>query len=155
MNNNFYVVLISLFTIGCFALSVVLIIRFISLIKRKYYKDDSETVVFLDFVPNIKNKLLKSIINYVFLNVMVFLVVVRMYNGLHFINDFRFFFILVLSITTIYLISFFLAKRANVLWFRKIKINIYLELSLLLIGLILIIYFFNEVFHWFELNYQT
>ena len=53
-----------LWAILIFYISMILILRFVSIIKYKYYSDNTESISFINFFPKIKNQFLNKLLNY-------------------------------------------------------------------------------------------
>lgn len=140
-------------SIATTVLVIILIIRFFYLLKVKFYHYDSEMVQFIDFVPKIKNKFLKFIHNFLFLNVVVTMAAIRLHTSFLTYKNFGYRLLVVLAITTICSSALYLADRINNNVFKKIKIPMYVELVLIAATVFFIMSSFLKFFDYFETSY--
>lgn len=136
-------------------LIIILVIRFFYLLKVKFYHDNSEMVRFIDFVPKVKNKLLKFILNFLFLNVLVTMGAIRLYTSFLTYENFGYRLLVVFAITAICSSAFYLANRINNNVLKKIKIPMYIELVVIIATIFFILTTFLRLFEYFEVSYFT
>lgn len=150
---NIWVAAMIFTSIASTILMIILVLRFFYLIKLKIYKDDTDIIKFIDFVPKIKNKYLKFIINFLFLNVLVLYGAIRMDLSFISYENFGYRLIVVFAMTTLCSLAFFLANKFNSNIFKKIKIPMYVELVLIAATIFFILTTFLKLFNYFETSY--
>ena len=156
MNGIIFIIIMIVFSLLTFLVDIVLLIRFITLIKQIFYKDYSLTIenqLLADYFPKIKNKYIKLFFNYIVFCITIHIIAFyypRCFYKLFFsLEYFWKSFVLAFIMTFIMLIIFFITKKIK---FLNNKINKFSYIELILIPLMLIssIYYFNIFFEWFE-----
>ena len=156
MNGITFIIIMIVFSLLTFLVDIVLLIRFITLIKQIFYKDYSLTIenqLLADYFPKIKNKYIKLFFNYIVFCITIHIIAFyypRRFHKLFFsLEYFWKSFVLAFIMTFIMLIIFSITKKIK---FLNNKINKFSYIELILIPLMLIssIYYFNIFFEWFE-----
>ena len=144
------------FSLLTFLVDIVLLIRFITLIKQIFYKDYSltiETQLLADDFPKIKNTYIHLFFNYIVFCITIH--IIAFYYPRHFHKLFfslEYFwksFVLAFIMTFIMLIIFSITRKIKFLNNKTNKFS-YIELILIPLMLISSIYYFNIFFEWFE-----
>lgn len=157
---NLLFILIIILTVLVFFINVVLIFRFFGLIKQVKYNDYTDLWSIPDYYPKINNKHLKWFLNYITINVIVFI-------GAFFIRRFpsnptpepifneKFWYKLIITfmIVTLCLATISIIKKMNFLKNNSFKLH-YIEFIIIPIFVISSLYFFNLTFEWFENLYS-
>ena len=156
---NMLLVLIILFIILVFFVNMVLITRFFVLIKQTKYSDNSLLWNIPDYYPKIDNKYIKWFLNYLTINIVVFIAAffVKRFPSSpspEAIFDQKFWYkvLVIFIIVTIILTIIFVINKMNFLYKKPLKLY-YIELIAIPVFAILSLYFFNVTFEWFESYY--
>ncbi|PHI05145.1 hypothetical protein [Fusobacterium polymorphum] len=152
MNEVIFVIMMIVFSLLTFLVDIVLLIRFIILIKQIFYKDYSLTIenqLLPNYFSKIKNKYIRLFFNYIVFCITIHIIAFyypRRFHKLVFsLEYFRKSFIM----TFIMLIVFSITRKIKFLNNKANKFS-YLELILIPLMLISSIYYFNIFFEWFE-----
>ena len=152
MNEVIFVIMMIVFSLLTFLVDIVLLIRFITLIKQIFYKDYSLTIenqLLPNYFSKIKNKYIRLFFNYIVFCITIHIIAFyypRRFHKLVFsLEYFRKSFIM----TFIMLIVFSITRKIKFLNNKANKFS-YLELILIPLMLISSIYYFNIFFEWFE-----
>lgn len=156
MNKILTTTVMVIFTLLVFTTDMVLITRFFTLIKQRRYNDSTPLWGGLpDYFPKIENKSVKTLLNYITLNIAVYII------GYYFpskwpvarplkfsfdivIEGYRF---LVSSIITSLILAISLLTRKIKIRENKVSSKIYyIELIIIPIIIILSLYFFDSIF---------
>ena len=156
MNEVIFIIMMIVFSLLTFLVDIVLLIRFITLIKQIFYKDYSLTIenqLLPNYLPKIKNKYIRLFFNYIVFCITIH--IIAFYYPRHFhklIFSLEYFwksFVLTFIMTFIMLIVFSITRKIKFLNNKANKFS-YLELILIPLMLISSIYYFNIFFEWFE-----
>ena len=156
MNEVIFVIMMIVFSLLTFLVDIVLLIRFVTLIKQIFYKDYSLTIenqLLQNYFPKIKNKYIRLFFNYIVFCITIH--IIAFYYPRHFhklIFSLEYFwksFVLTFIMTFIMLIVFSITRKIKFLNNKANKFS-YLELILIPLMLISSIYYFNIFFEWFE-----
>lgn len=169
MNKIVTTTVMVIFTLLIFAVDMLLLTRFFTLIKQRRYNDSVPLWGGLpDLFPKIGNKYLKTFLNYITLNIAVYIIGYYFPSRWPGAKALRFSFDVVIEgyrfLIAFIITNFFLAIGQLT---RKIKIRVnkvsskiyYIELIIIPIIVILSLYFFNTVFkvltrYYFELSME-
>lgn len=156
MNEEIFIIITIVFSLFTFLVDIVLIIRFITLIKQIFYKDYSLTIenqLLPNYFPKIKNKYIRLFFNYVVFCITIHIIAFYYPRRFHkLIFSFEYFWkSLALTIIMIFimLIVFSITRKIKFLNNKANKFS-YLELILIPLMLISSICYFNIFFEWFE-----
>ena len=156
MNEVIFVIMMIVFSLLTFLVDIVLLIRFITLIKQIFYKDYSLTIenqLLPNYFPKIKNKYIRLFFNYIVFYITIYIIAFYYPRRFHkLIFSLEYFwksFVLTFIITFIMLIVFSITRKIKFLNNKANKFS-YLELILIPLMLIPSIYYFNIFFEWFE-----
>ena len=156
MNEVIFIIIMIVFSLLTFLVDIVLLIRFITLIKQIFYKDYSLTIenqLLPNYFPKIKNKYIRLFFNYIIFCITIHIMVFYYPRCFHkLIFSLEFFWkslVLTFIITFIMLVVFSITRKIK---FLNNKANKFFCVELILIPLMLIssIYYFNIFFEWFE-----
>ena len=156
MNEVTHIIIMIVFSLLTFLVDIVLLIRFITLIKQIFYKDYSLTIenqLLSNYFPKIKNKYIRLFFNFIVFCITIDIIVFyypRKFNKQIFsLEYFWKSFVLTVIMTFIMLIAFSITRKIKFLN-NKVSQFFYLELILIPLMLISSIYYFNIFFEWFE-----
>ena len=156
MNKVIFIIIMIVFSLLTFLVDIVLLIRFITLIKQIFYKDYSLTIenqLLPNYFIKIKNKYIRLFLNFIVfcitIDIIAFYYPRRFNKQIFLLEYFWKSFVLTVIMTFIMLIVFSIAKKIK---FLNNKISKFFYIELILIPLIIIssIYYFNIFFEWFE-----
>jgi|GEM_PF-612471 len=171
MNKIVTTTVIVIFTFLIFTADVVLITRFFTLIKQRRYNDSAPLWGGLpDLFPKIKNKYLKTFLNYIMLNIAVYIIGYYLPKTGVFTGTLIFSFDIVIEsyrflvsfiITNLFLAISQLTRKIKIFQQNTISAKLY-YIELIIIPIIIIIfslYFFDSVFkvftkYYFELSME-
>ena len=156
MNEVIFIIIMIVFSLLTFLIDMVLLIRFIILIKQIFYKDYSLTIenqLLPNYFSKIKNKYIRLFFNFIVFCITIDIIVFyypRKFNKQIFsLEYFWKSFVLTVIMTFIMLIAFSITRKIK---FLNNKISKFFYIELILIPLIIIfsIYYFNIFFEWLE-----
>ena len=170
MNKIVTTTVMVIFTLLIFTADIVLITRFFTLIKQRRYNDSAPLGGGLpDLFPKIENKYLKTFLNYIMLNIAVYIIGYYLSKTGVFTGTLTFSFDIVIE-SYRFLVSFIITNLLLAIsqLTRKIKIFqqnaisaklYYIELIIIPIIIIFSLYFFDSVFkvftkYYFELSME-
>ena len=159
-----------IFTLLIFTADIVLITRFFTLIKQRRYNDSAPLWGGLpDLFPKIENKYLKTFLNYIMLNIAVYIIGYYLPKTGVFSRTLKFSFDIVIEgyrflvsfiITNLFLAISQLTKKIKKIQQNTISAKLYyIELIIIPIIVIFSLYFFDSVFkvftkYYFELSME-
>ena len=152
MNEVIFIILMIVFSLLTFLVDIVLLIRFITLIKQIFYKDYSLTIenqLLPNYFPKIKNKYIRLFFNYIVFCITIHIVAFYYPRRFHKLIFSLEYFWKSFVLTFIMLIVFSITRKIKFLNNKANKFS-YLELILIPLMLISSIYYFNIFFEWFE-----
>ena len=156
MNEVIFIIMMIVFSFLTFLVDIVLLIRFITLIKQIFYKDYSLTIenqLLPNYLPKIKNKYIRLFFNYIVfcitIHIIAFYYPRRFHKLIFSLEYFWKSFVLTFIMTFIMLIVFSITRKIKFLNNKANKFS-YFELILIPLMLISSIYYFNIFFEWFE-----
>ena len=156
MNEVIFIIIMIVFSLLTFLVDIVLLIRFITLIKQIFYKDYSLTIenqLLPNYLPKIKNKYIRLFFNYIVFYITIYIIAFYYPRRFHkLIFSLEYFwksFVLTFIMTFIMLIVFSITRKMKFLNNKANKFS-YFELILIPLMLISSIYYFNIFFEWFE-----
>lgn len=156
MNEVIFIIIMIVFSLLTFLIDIVLLIRFITLIKQIFYKDYSLTIenqLLPNYFIKIKNKYIRLFLNFIVfcitIDIIVFYYPRRFNKQIFSLEYFWKSFVLTVIMTFIMLIVFSITRKIK---FLNNKISKFFYIELILIPLIIIfsIYYFNIFFEWLE-----
>ena len=156
MNEVILITIMMFFSFLTFLIDIILLIRFITLIKQIFYKDYSLTIenqLLPNYFPKIKNKYIRLFFNFIVfcitIDIIAFYYLRRFNKQIFLLKYFWKSFVLTVIMTFIMLIVFFIIRKIK---FLNNKANKFFYFELILIPLMLIssIYYFNIFFEWLE-----
>ena len=156
MNKVIFIIIMIVFSLLTFLVDIVLLIRFITLIKQIFYKDYSLTIenqLLPNYFIKIKNKYIRLFFNFIVfcitIDIIAFYYPRRFNKQIFLLEYFWKLFVFTVIMTFIMLIVFSITRKIK---FLNNKANNFSYLELILIPLMLIssIYYFNIFFEWFE-----
>ena len=170
MNKIVTTTVMVVFTLLIFTADIVLITRFFTLIKQRRYNDSAPLWGGLpDLFPKIKNKYLKTFLNYIMLNIAVYIIGYYLPKTGVFSRTLKFSFDIVIEgyrflvsfiITNLFLAISQLTKKIKKIQQNTISAKLYyIELIIIPIIVIFSLYFFDSVFkvftkYYFELSME-
>lgn len=159
-----------IFTLLIFTADIVLITRFFTLIKQRRYNDSAPLWGGLpDLFPKIENKYLKTFLNYIMLNIAVYIIGYYFPKTGVFTETLKFSFDIVIEgyrflvsfiITSIFLVISQFTRKIKIFQQNTISAKVYyIELIIIPIIIIFSLYFFDNVFkvftkYYFELSME-
>ena len=156
MNEVIFIIIMIVFSLLTFLVDIVLLVRFITLIKQIFYKDYSlimENQLLPNYFIKIKNKYIRLFFNFIVFCITIDIIVFyypRKFNKQIFsLEYFRKSFLLTFIMTFIMLIVFSITRKIKFLN-NKISKFFYIELILIPLIIIFLIYYFNIFFEWLE-----
>ena len=152
MNEAIFIIMMIVFSLLTFLVDIVLLIRFITLIKQIFYKDYSLTIenqLLPNYFPKIKNKYIRLFFNYVVFCITIHIIAFYYPRRFHKLIFSLEYFWKSFVLTFIMLIVFSITRKMKFLNNKANKFS-YLELILIPLMLISSIYYFNIFFEWFE-----
>ena len=168
MNKTLVTIVMVVFTLLIFTADIVLITRFFTLIKQRRYNDSAPLWGGLpDLFPKIENKYLKTFLNYIMLNIAVYIIGYYLPKTGFFTGTFTFSFDIVIEgyrflvsfiITNLFLAISQLTRKIKIFQQNAISAKLYyIELIIIPIIVIFSLYFFDSVFkvftnYYFELS---
>ena len=156
MNEVIFITIMIVSSLLTFLIDIILLVRFITLIKQIFYKDYSLTIenqLLPNYFSKIKNKYIRLFFNYIFFCITIHIIAFYYPRNFHKpIFSLEYFwksFVLTFIMTFIMLIVFFIIRKIK---FLNNKANNFFYFELILIPLMLAssIYYFNIFFEWFE-----
>ena len=156
MNKVIFIIIMIVFSLLTFLVDIVLLIRFITLIKQIFYKDYSLTIenqLLPNYFIKIKNKYIRLFLNFIVfcitIGIIAFYYPRRFNKQIFSLEYFWKSFVLTVIMTFIMLIAFSITRKIK---FLNNKISKFFYIELILIPLIIIfsIYYFNIFFEWLE-----
>ena len=156
MNEVILITIMMFFSFLTFLIDIILLIRFITLIKQIFYKDYSLTIenqLLPNYFIKIKNKYIRLFFNFIVfcitIDIIAFYYLRRFNKQIFLLKYFWKSFVLTVIMTFIMLIVFFIIRKIK---FLNNKANKFFYFELILIPLMLIssIYYFNIFFEWLE-----
>ena len=170
MNKIVTTTVMVIFTLLIFTADIVLITRFFTLIKQRRYNDSVPLWGGLpDLFPKIKNKYLKTFLNYIILNIAVYIIGYYLPKTGVFTKTLKFSFDIVIEsyrflvsfiITNLFLAISQLTRKIKFFQQNTISAKLYyIELIIIPIIIIFSLYFFDSVFtvftkYYFELSME-
>ena len=152
MNEVIFIIMMIVFSLLTFLVDIVLLIRFITLIKQIFYKDYSLTIenqLLPNYFPKIKNKYIRLFFNYIVFCITIHIVAFYYLRHFHKLIFSLEYFWKSFVLTFIMLIVFSITRKIKFLNNKANKFS-YFELILIPLTLISSIYYFNIFFEWFE-----
>ncbi|AGM23892.1 hypothetical protein HUW76_07260 [Fusobacterium animalis] len=152
MNEVIFIIIMIVFSLLTFLVDIVLLIRFIILIKQIFYKDYSLTIenqLLPNYFPKIKNKYIRLFFNYIVFYITIYIIAFYYPRRFHKLIFSLEYFWKSFVLTFIMLIVFSITRKMKFLNNKANKFS-YLELILIPLMLISSIYYFNIFFEWFE-----
>ena len=152
MNEVIFIIIMIVFSLLTFLVDIVLLIRFITLIKQIFYKDYSLTIenqLLPNYFPKIKNKYIRLFFNYIVFCITIHIIAFYYPRRFHKLIFSLEYFWKSFVLTFIMLIVFSITRKIKFLNNKANKFS-YLELILIPLMLISSIYYFNIFFEWFE-----
>ena len=152
MNEVIFIIMMIVFSLLTFLVDIVLLIRFITLIKQIFYKDYSLTIenqLLPNYFPKIKNKYIRLFFNYIVFCITIHIIAFYYPRRFHKLIFSLEYFWKSFVLTFIMLIVFSITRKIKFLNNKANKFS-YLELILIPLMLISSIYYFNIFFEWFE-----
>ena len=159
-----------IFTLLIFTADIVLITRFFTLIKQRRYNDSAPLWGGLpDLFPKIENKYLKTFLNYIMLNIAVYIIGYYFPKTGVFTETLKFSFDIVIEgyrflvsfiITSIFLVISQFTRKIKIFQQNTISAKVYyIELIIIPIIIIFSLYFFDSIFkvftkYYFELSME-
>ena len=170
MNKIVTTTVMVIFTLLIFTADIVLITRFFTLIKQRRYNDSAPLWGGLpDLFPKIENKYLKTFLNYIMLNIAVYIIGYYFPKTGVFTETLKFSFDIVIEgyrflvsfiITSIFLVISQFTRKIKIFQQNTISAKVYyIELIIIPIIIIFSLYFFDNVFkvftkYYFELSME-
>ena len=170
MNKIVTTTVMVIFTLLIFTADIVLITRFFTLIKQRRYNDSAPLWGGLpDLFPKIENKYLKTFLNYIMLNIAVYIIGYYFPKTGVFTKTLKFSFDIVIEgyrflvsfiITNLFLAISQLTRKIKIFQQNTISAKVYyIELIIIPIIIIFSLYFFDNVFkvftkYYFELSME-
>ena len=152
MNEVIFIIIMIVFSLLTFLIDIVLLIRFIALIKQIFYKDYSLTIenqLLPNYFPKIKNKYIRLFFNYIVFCITIHIIAFYYPRRFHKLIFSLKYFWKSFVLTFIMLIVFSITRKIKFLNNKANKFS-YVELILIPLMLISSIYYFNIFFKWFE-----